>query len=194
VRRVLLAGLFAASLSGCAPQAIVVVLPEPDGSSGAVTVSDGQGSVLLDRPYAAGEVSRGKVSAASSDRERVEKMFGDALAAQPILPSRFRLYFEWDSNTMTADSKRRYGEVFADIRRRSVYQVEVVGHTDTFGEKQYNHQLSLERAKSIRDLLVRDGLDREAISIAGRGELDPVVKTADRVSEPQNRRVEITVR
>lgn len=194
MRRVLLAGLFAASLSGCAPQAIVVVLPEPDGSSGAVTVSDGQGSVLLDRPYAAGEVSRGKVSAASSDRERVEKMFGDALAAQPILPSRFRLYFEWDSNTMTADSKRRYGEVFADIRRRSVYQVEVVGHTDTFGEKQYNHQLSLERAKSIRDLLVRDGLDREAISIAGRGELDPVVKTADRVSEPQNRRVEITVR
>ncbi len=194
VRRLLLAAPIWVALAGCGPRALVVVLPNPDGSSGAVTVSDGGESVLLDHPYAAGEASGGKVTAQSSDAKGVQKIFGGALAAQPILPSHYRLYFEWDSDTMTPKSRRRYEAVFEDVKQRPVYQVEVVGHTDTFGQKKYNHDLSLVRAAAIRDRLVRDGLDPNSISIAGRGELDPVVKTADHVSEPRNRRVEITVR
>jgi flagellar motor protein MotB len=48
----------------------------------------------------------------------------------------------------------------------------------------------------IEDLIawIPDGLDPKSISIAGRGWLDPRVKTADNVPEPLNRRVEITVR
>ena len=39
---------------GCAQrQAFFVVLPNADGTSGAITVSDNQQSVLLDKPYAA---------------------------------------------------------------------------------------------------------------------------------------------
>jgi outer membrane protein OmpA-like peptidoglycan-associated protein len=46
----------------------------------------------------------------------------------------------------------------------------------------------------VRELLVRDGVDRAAIAIAGRGKLDPVVPTADQVAEPRNRCVVVTVR
>jgi outer membrane protein OmpA-like peptidoglycan-associated protein len=38
------------------------------------------------------------------------------------------------------------------------------------------------------------GIPNSAINVAGRGEREPVVPTADEVSEPRNRRVEINVR
>ena len=95
---------------------------------------------------------------------------------------------------MTPESAQQYRAVFDDIKRRPVYQVEVIGYTDTLGTQAYNQKLSLKRAESIRDRLIHDGLSASSISVAGRGELDPAVPTAPQTSEPRNRRVEITVR
>jgi OOP family OmpA-OmpF porin len=75
-----------------------------------------------------------------------------------------------------------------------VYEVEVIGHTDTMGTQPHNQQLSRSRAEMIRDRLVQNGINPKSISVAGRGSLDLAVKTADQVTEPRNRRVEITVR
>jgi outer membrane protein OmpA-like peptidoglycan-associated protein len=175
-------------------EALFVVLPNPDGSSGAVTIEDGKSSLLLDKPYAAGEMRSGRAVAATAAPDQVQKTFGEALAAQPILPSHFRLYFVSDSNTLTRDSAQQYRAVFDDIKRRPVYEVEVIGHTDTLGDRTYNQRLSQSRARAIADRLVRDGLNRDPIKISGRGELDLAIPTADEVSEPRNRRVEIDVR
>ena len=96
--------------------------------------------------------------------------------------------------SLTPKSKVQYQDVFGDIKRRNVYEVEVIGHTDTLGKPPYNQQLSMSRAEMIRDRLVHDGLNPKSISVAGRGQLDLAVLTADQVAEPRNRRVEITVR
>jgi len=184
------------ALAGCAEKEheLFVVLPNPDGTSGAITVSDGGNSVVLDRPYAAEDVKGDKVEQMTSDSAQVQQVFGSALAAQPILPEHFRLYFLKDKDVMTAESQQQYKNVFADIKRRPVYQVEVIGYTDTLGQQPYNQELSLKRAAALRDELVRDGLNPDSITIAGRGELDPAVPTGPQVAEPRNRRVEITVR
>jgi outer membrane protein OmpA-like peptidoglycan-associated protein len=182
-------------LASCSSrQSLFVVLPNPDGSSGAVTIEDGQKSVELDHPYAAGEVRGGVAAPVQVDQAQVQQIFGNALAAQPVLPSHFVLYFERDSDTLTPESQRQYRAVFADIKRRPVYEVEVIGHTDTLGNPPYNQQLSMSRAEMIRDRLVHDGISPKSISVAGRGQLDLAVPTADQVAEPKNRRVEITVR
>lgn len=182
-------------LAGCSSrQSLFVVLPNPDGSSGAVTIEDGQKSVVLDQPYAAGEVRGGVAAPVKIDQAQVQQIFGNALAAQPLLPSHFVLYFEKDSDTLTPESQRQYQAVFADIKRRPVYEVEVIGHTDTLGTTPHNQQLSMSRAEMIRDRLVHDGISPKSISVAGRGQLDLAVPTADQVAEPKNRRVEITVR
>ena len=184
------------ALAGCAQKEheLFVVLPNPDGTSGAITVSDGGNSVVLDRPYAAEDVKGDKVEQMTSDSAQVQQVFGSALAAQPILPEHFRLYFLKDKDVMTAESQQQYKNVFADIKRRPVYQVEVIGYTDTLGQQPYNQELSLKRAAALRDELVRDGLNSDSITIAGRGELDPAVPTGPQIAEPRNRRVEITVR
>ena len=94
---------------------------------------------------------------------------------------------------MTPESKVAYRAVFDD-KQQPVYEIEVIGFTDTLGDLSYNQALSLSPAAVIRSVLVRDGLDRQAISIAGRGKRDLLVPTADQTPEPRNRRVEITVR
>jgi len=187
--------LLALALGACASRdALFVVLPNPDGSAGEITVDDGKTKVPLNQPYAAGEIRGGKAEATQIAPQEAQAIFGSAIAARPILPAHFRLYFVRDSDTLTPESLQQYRAVFNDIRRRPVYQVEVIGHTDTLGDRGYNQRLSLRRAQAIRERLIKDGVASTAISAAGRGELDPAVKTADNVSEPRNRRVEITVR
>jgi outer membrane protein OmpA-like peptidoglycan-associated protein len=186
--------LLAAMLGACSSrQALFVVLPNPDGSAGSVTVEGGGQSVVLDKPYAAGEVRSGTAASATVDPGQVNQEFGTALHARPILPAHFRLYFISDSDALTPDSQKAYQSVFGDIKRRAIYQVEVIGHTDTLGDKTYNQSLSLQRANAIRDRLVQDGLSGGAITTAGRGQLDLAVPEPPDTSQPLNRRVEITV-
>ena len=52
----------------------------------------------------------------------------------------------------------------------------------------------MRRAQTVASELVRDGVPREAITIQGFGESNPLVPTAQGVREPQNRRVEIILR
>ncbi len=181
---------------GCAQkrQALFVVLPNPDGSSGAITVSDSQKSVLLDKPYAASEEKGGSVGETTADAQQVQQIFGNALHAQPILPEHHVLHFPNNSTTLTQLSQQDYLIVFADIKRRPVYEVEVIGYTDTTGTQAYNQQLSLKRAEAIRDQLIKQGIDAKSISVAGRGWFDLAVPTGPNVPEQANRRVEITVR
>lgn len=184
-----------ALLAGCSQrQALFVVLPEEGGKVGAVTVNDGKQSVVLDKAYAAGELRDGAAKPAEVKPEEVKQVFGAAMAGQPILPRRFQLYFVAGGNQLTPESEPLYRQVFEDIKRRPVYQVEVIGYTDTTGTQELNQRLSLQRAQAVRDLLAKDGVAAASISAAGRGKLDPEVKTADQVDEPRNRRVVITVR
>jgi outer membrane protein OmpA-like peptidoglycan-associated protein len=193
-----IAALLALSLLGACAQreALVVVLPNFDGSAGAVTVQDTKGSsaVLLDKPFAATELRDGATKPVAVKPEEARQIFGAALNAQPILPVRFTLYFLPNTDRLTLESEQHVRSVLQDIKRRPVHQVEVIGYTDTVGTQELNQRLSLQRASAIRDLLVREGVTASAISTAGRGKLDQEVKTVDQVDEPRNRRVAITVR
>jgi outer membrane protein OmpA-like peptidoglycan-associated protein len=183
-------------LAGCPRQALFVVLPnaEGGGSVGAITVEDGKAATTLDQPYATAESRSGSTAPVEETQGNISVIFRSAIAARPVLPHHFRLYFTLGSDELTPESRAAYRAVFDDTKQRPVYEIEVIGFTDTLGGLRYNQALSLRRAGAIRDTLIRDGLDPRAISIAGRGKHDLLVPTADQTQEPRNRRVEITVR
>ncbi len=182
-------------LAGCPRQALFVVLPNAEGGGvGAITVEEGETATTLDQPYATAKSRAGSIAPSEETPGNVSVIFRRAIAARPILPHHFRLYFILGSNELTPESQAAYRTVFDDVRQRPVYQIEVIGFTDMLGDLSDNQQLSLARAAAVRDALVRDGIDRQAISIAGRGKHDLLVPTADQTPEPRNRRVEITVR
>jgi outer membrane protein OmpA-like peptidoglycan-associated protein len=194
MRRPLCALVCTLLLTGCPRQALFVVLPSEGGGAGAITVDDGKTVTTLDQPYAAAESRAGSSQPVEESRGNISVIFRRAITAQPILPHHFRLYFILGSDELTPESVTLYRSVFDDIKERPVYQVEVIGHTDTLGDLRANQALSVARAAAIRDWLVRDGVDRGAISIAGRGKLDLIVPTGDNVAEPRNRCVVVTVR
>jgi outer membrane protein OmpA-like peptidoglycan-associated protein len=196
VRRALAALLPALLLAACAskPQGTVVLLPDPQGRDTAVQVRQASGEMLLDKPYAAARLTDRGPQPASSSAEQVRSQFGAALDARPLPPLQFTLYFVEGKDEFTDESKRAFDGVFAEIARRPVPDVLVIGHTDRAGNDAFNDALSRQRAEVVRRALAARGLSLETIVVIGRGEREPIVATADGVAEPRNRRVEILVR
>jgi len=187
--------LAVALAAGCAtPQGSVVLLPDPGGRDTAVTVTQDGRSVTLDQPYAAARLTRRGPEPYRSSAAEVDAGFGAARAALPAPPQRFTLYFVEGKDEFTDESKRALEGVLAEIARRPVPDVLVIGHTDATGSDVVNDPLSRQRAEVVRSALIARGVAAENIAVAGRGKREPVVATADGVAEPRNRRVEIQVR
>jgi outer membrane protein OmpA-like peptidoglycan-associated protein len=193
----------AAILGACAAppntRELVVLVPDQGGATGAVVVTKpvfwGSSSVLLDKPYTATLLEKGDdVPPPAVGSDQVTKLFTYAIAAQPLRPISFQLYFLGDSDEYTQESKDAFDKVFSEIARRKVAEIAVIGHTDRVGALEYNDTLSLRRAERVRKDFVDRGIPTGAIHVAGRGEREPIVPTTDEVSEPLNRRVEINVR
>lgn len=186
----------AALLAACAsrPTGSVVLLPDAHSRDAAVLVKQDGGELLLDKPYAAAQLTPSGPRAQQSSAEQVQAQFGAALAARPLPPASFVLYFVEGRDEFTAESRRDFDAVFAEIARRPLPDLVVIGHTDTVGSAAFNDQLSRQRAEVVRNALVARGIAVERIVVVGRGEREPVVPTADNVAEPRNRRVEIQVR
>jgi outer membrane protein OmpA-like peptidoglycan-associated protein len=174
---------------------MVVLLPGADGKTGALTVTHAGQQATLDQAYATARVKEaGAIDRSQADPTAVRGAFAAALSAQPPRPVTFRLYFLGDSDDFTPESKQEIQKIFPEIAAHPAPEIVVVGHTDRVGSIAYNDALSLRRAERVRNDLVQLGIPRDRITIAGRGEREPVVPTEDEVAEPRNRRVEITVR
>ena len=124
----------------------------------------------------------------------VQATFGAALSALPPPPRHVTLYFRFDSDELTDESRALVPEILQAVRDQPSPDVVVMGHTDTTGSRAFNFELGLKRANAVRSILVQAGLDAPSVEIMTFGETDLLVPTADEVPEPRNRRVEIVVR
>lgn len=185
-----------AALGGCAAPKTgsVVLLPERDGRSTAVTVQQGGKEALLSQPYAAAHLTGSGPQSYQSSAQEVQNHFASALAAQPTPPAQFTLYFVEGKDEFTDESKRTLDGVLAAIASRPVPDLVVIGHTDKVGSDAFNDPLSRQRAEVVRNALLARGIAADKIAVVGRGKREPIVPTADGVAEPRNRRVEILVR
>ena len=179
------------------PKNAVVLLPDADGKVGRVIVSNQAGQRTLDRAgTATGILDAGTAPTepATMSAAEIEATFGAALAAQPTPPRHFILYFDQGSTELTPASRSDFSTIVAVVREYASVDTSVVGHTDTAGDARTNQGLSLRRALAVGALLVAGGIDPGALEITSHGEANPLVPTGDNVSEPRNRRVEVTVR
>ena len=192
-----LAGLLLASLLGaCAtrPQGSVVLLPERDGKDTAVVVTQGGSQITLAQPYAGAKLTSGGPQPQTWSPEVVKAQFGAALAAQPAAPARFTLHFIEGKDEFTEASRNLIDGILAEIARRPVPDIQVIGHTDSVGSDSFNDTLSRQRAEVVRTALLARGIAADKVMAIGRGKRELLVPTADNVAEPRNRRVEIQVR
>lgn len=195
-RHLAVCAVVAALTTGCATKrAVVLLLPDEDGTVGRASVSNQAGAVELVDARSAAVVEKGRAPqlvSIMSDAE-VKQKFGETLAGLPAAPIRFTVYFQFDSDALTDESRRLVPRILATVKERSARAVIVVGHTDRMGNTAENFALGLKRATTVRTLLMAAGLDSSIVDVTSLGESDPVVRTANGQAEPRNRRVEIVV-
>lgn len=190
------------SLAGCAAQprgqgSLVVLMTDPDGHVGQIDVSNQGGIQRITKSREATTVRNATTPPtppAPLAEGEINRIFGKVLAAQPASPITYILYFKTGSSDLTEASAKQLPEIFATVRQRQSSDITVVGHTDTVGTRQKNHELARERAQRVKDLLGKAGVDPQAIEVDSHGKDNLLVKTPDSVAEPRNRRVEVTIR
>jgi outer membrane protein OmpA-like peptidoglycan-associated protein len=177
--------------------ALVALLPDPETHvTGRIRVSNEFGALDVSAPNVSVPLKAGAAPGppVTLSDEEVTRLFGEALAALPPPPRHFVLQFKFESDTLTDASAALVPQILAAVKRLAVPEVQIVGHTDTMGDRKSNLALGLKRAAAVQSILVLAGLSPSLIEVRSHGEGDPLVKTRDSVPEPRNRRVEITVR
>ena len=109
----------------------------------------------------------------------------------PPQPASFMVFFDMGSSTLNQQSQGVMQQAAAAYKPGAT--VAATGYTDTVGTPAFNMVLSQRRADAAKAAMVKAGVPAAAITTAGKGEGDQLVKTGDGVAEPQNRRVQVLV-
>jgi len=102
--------------------------------------------------------------------------------------------FDTDEATLSDGAQSRLTRLADNLKadNQNVY-LEIQGHTDSTGSAQFNQQLGLQRAESVRRHLHVQGVALERMAIISYGEDSPAEPNSTADGRALNRRVEIVV-
>ncbi len=83
--------------------------------------------------------------------------------------------FEFDRGTLTDAGRGRVYLISQKLKDRKNVKIEIQGHTDYIGTEDYNKQLGMQRAETVKSELVRLGVDPSQISTVSFGEDTPLI-------------------
>lgn len=101
--------------------------------------------------------------------------------------------FDFDKAVLRSENKELLSRIVGVLLTSSGYRVQIFGHTDDIGSAEYNQELSLRRAESVRNYLVEAGLDPSIVTVKGFGKSNPLVEGTSAEARAKNRRVEVGI-
>lgn len=99
-----------------------------------------------------------------------------------------RIFFDFNSQAIRADQRPVLQRQAEWLGRYPTVQVQVEGHTDERGTREYNLALGQRRANMTRDVLVASGVNGARISTISYGKDRPAALGSDEAAWAQNRR------
>lgn len=112
-------------------------------------------------------------------------------AAAPGSPGTFIVFFDVDTDRLTADAEEILSEVVRAASESSGGKILAAGHADLAGPAAYNEDLAKRRAEAVVQYLVQSGVDKLRLESESFGERKPLIPTDEDEFQLQNRRVEI---
>lgn len=114
------------------------------------------------------------------------------VSAQRMIDT-FHLYFDLNIATLNKNTEKKIDLLIYNDKIINGSSVMVVGYTDFLGSEQYNKNLSMQRAKNVKDYLIKYGINAADIKVCvGKGEVKRK-DTTDKEGNPIDRKVDIVV-
>jgi outer membrane protein OmpA-like peptidoglycan-associated protein len=114
-------------------------------------------------------------------------------SARGLIVNMSDVLFDTARHTLRPGAREKLARVAGIVVAHPGLKLEVEGHTDSVGTDSYNQNLSEQRAESVRDYLVQQGIARDTITAHGFGEAQPVASNDNSAGRQRNRRVELIV-
>jgi OOP family OmpA-OmpF porin len=121
----------------------------------------------------------------------------DTLASQGVLDQTLALrtvQFESGSAVLTSLGRMVLDDMAAAIIKVGVPKLDIIGHTDSVGERQANILLSVQRADAVKAYLAQRGITPDHMIVSGRGPDLPVSENVSAAGRARNRRIEFVIR
>ena len=103
------------------------------------------------------------------------------------------LLFAYDSDAIQGNARTNLTNLANSLEKYDDTDILIVGHTDAMGSDSYNQGLSERRASSAASYLMSQGVERDRLRTAGRGESEPIDSNDSAEGRQLNRRVEIVI-
>lgn len=114
-------------------------------------------------------------------------------SARGLIVSMSDVLFDTGKFSLKPGAREKLSKVAGILLSYPGLDIEVGGYTDSVGTDEMNQTLSENRAGSVRDYLVQQGVATSAITAKGFGEMQPVATNDNAAGRQQNRRVELLV-
>ncbi len=99
--------------------------------------------------------------------------------------------FDTGQSTLKAGARQNIERVASFLQNYPERTLTIEGHTDNTGDADFNYDLSVERAFSVRSALMAHGIDVSRIQAKGFGEDVPIASNSDHAGRQKNRRVDL---
>jgi outer membrane protein OmpA-like peptidoglycan-associated protein len=103
------------------------------------------------------------------------------------------VFFDVDRSTLRSDSEVELMKLFEVLSSNPNLRIEISGHTDNDGDEQHNLKLSDDRAKAVKDYLIKKGISESRLTYKGYGESQPIAENNTPENKQLNRRTEIKI-
>jgi outer membrane protein OmpA-like peptidoglycan-associated protein len=126
-------------------------------------------------------------------RQQLNVILETRETARGLIINMSDVLFDTGKYSLKPGAREKLAKVSGIILAHPGLNLEIEGHTDSIGSDEYNQHLSEQRADSVRDYLVAQGISGGTISALGLGKTAPVTTNSTAVGRQQNRRVELVV-
>jgi outer membrane protein OmpA-like peptidoglycan-associated protein len=132
---------------------------------------------------------RNTTNAVEVQKDIVAISFTDMINEKIAVPMN-NLFFEKLKSNLLAASLPELNRIAKILKEKNI-KVEISGHTDNVGSESMNQKLSEERANSVKNFLISQGVNPTLIQVIGFGFSKPKTTNETEEGKAENRRVEI---
>jgi len=125
--------------------------------------------------------------------EQLNKILQTRDSARGLIVSMSDVLFDTGKYSLKPGAREKLAKVAGILLAYPGLNIEVGGYTDNVGGDGMNQTLSENRAGSVRDYLVQQGVATNSVSARGFGNTLPVASNGNSAGRQQNRRVELLV-